>query len=47
MPKLNLYKKQPGFISISLTEPNRKNDYKRNFWFLFNNEVIELKLWIL
>ena len=29
MPKFNLYKKQPGFISISLTEPDRKNDYKR------------------
>ena len=38
MPKLNLYKKQPGFISISLTEPDRKNDYKRNFWLLFNSE---------
>lgn len=39
IPKINLYKKQPGFISISLTEPERKNDYKRNFWILFDSEV--------
>ena len=43
MPKINLYKKQPGFISISLTEPDRKNDYKRNFWLLFNSEVNGIK----
>ena len=43
MPKLNLYKKQPGFISISLTEPDRKNDYKRNFWLLFNSEFNGIK----
>ena len=29
IPKINLYKKQPGFIAVSLTEPERKNDYKR------------------
>ena len=39
IPKINLYKKQPGFISISITEPERKNDYKRNFWIFFNSEV--------
>ena len=43
MPKINLYKKQPGFISISLTEPDRKNDYKRNFWLLFNSEFNGIK----
>ena len=38
MSKMNLYKKQPGFISISLSEPDRKNDYKRNFWIMFDSE---------
>ena len=43
MSKMNLYKKQPGFISISLTEPDKKNDYRRNFWIMFNNEENCLK----
>ena len=38
MPKINFYKKQPGFVSISLTEPDRKYDYRRNFWLLFDSE---------
>ena len=38
MPKLNSFKKLPGFISLSITEPDRKNDYKRNLWLLFDSE---------
>ena len=38
MLKINIFKKRPGFISLSITEPDRKNDYKRNFWLLFDSE---------
>ena len=35
---LNLFKKYPGFVSLSLTEPERINGYKRSFWVTYDNE---------
>ena len=43
MPKLNAFKKLTGFISLSITEPERKNDYKRNLWLMFDSEKNCLK----
>ena len=43
IPKLNSFKKLPGFISLSITEPERKNDYKRNLWLMFDSEKNCLK----
>ena len=36
---INLFKKYPGFISLSLTEPERINGYKRSFWVAYDNEA--------
>jgi hypothetical protein len=36
---INLFKKYPGFISLSLTEPERINGYKRSFWVTYDNET--------
>ena len=38
IPIINLFKKYPGFISLSLTEPERINGYKRSFWVSYDNE---------
>jgi hypothetical protein len=35
---INLFKKYAGFVSLSLTEPERINGYKRSFWVSFDNE---------
>ena len=35
---INVFKKYPGFVSLSLTEPERINGYKRSFWVSFDNE---------
>ena len=35
---INLFKKYPGFVSLSLTEPERINAYKRSFWVTYDNE---------
>ena len=36
---LDVFKKYPGFVSLSLTEPERINGYKRNFWAMYDNEA--------
>ena len=38
IPIINLLKKYPGFVSLSLTEPERINEYKRNFWVTYDNK---------
>ena len=38
IPIINLFKKYPGFVSLSLTEPERINGYKRNFWVTYDNK---------
>ena len=38
IPIIHLFKKYPGFISLSLTEPERINGYKRSFWVSYDNE---------
>ena len=38
MPLMDVLNKQKGFVSISLSEPERMKDYKREFWLLFDNE---------
>ena len=38
IPIINLLKKYPGFVSLSLTEPERINGYKRNFWVTYDNK---------
>ena len=35
---INVFKKYPGFVSLSLTEPERINGYKRCFWAYYDNE---------
>ena len=35
---INVFKKYPGFVSLSLTEPERINGYKRSFWAYYDNE---------
>ena len=39
MPIIDLFKKYPGFVSISLTDPERINGYKRIFWVTYDNEA--------
>ena len=36
---INVFKKYPGFVSLSLTEPERINGYKRSFWVSYDNET--------
>ena len=38
IPIINLFKKYPGFISLSLTEPERINGYKRSFWVSYDSD---------
>ena len=38
MPLMDVLNEQKGFVSISLSEPERIKDYKREFWLLFDNE---------
>ena len=38
IPVIDLFKKYPGFVSLSLTEPERINSYKRSFWVTYDNE---------
>ena len=38
IPILNTFKKYPGFVSLSLTDPERINFYKRSFWVTYDNE---------
>jgi hypothetical protein len=39
IPVIELFKKYPGFVSLSLTEPERINGYKRSFWVTYDNET--------
>ena len=39
IPIINLFKKYPGFVSLSLSEPERINGYKRSFWVNCDNET--------
>ena len=35
---IHFFKKYSGFVSLSLTEPERINGYKRSFWVVYDNE---------
>ena len=35
---INLFKKYTGYVSLSVSEPERINGYKRSFWVLYDNE---------
>ena len=39
IPVIDVFKKCPGFVSLSLTEPERINGYKRSFWVSYDNET--------
>ena len=39
IPIINLFKNYPGFVSLSLSEPERINGYKRSFWITCDNET--------
>ena len=39
IPVIDVFKKYPGFVSLSLTEPERINGYKRSFWVSYDNET--------
>ena len=36
---IDVFKKYTGFVSLSLTEPERINGYKRSFWVTYDNET--------
>ena len=39
IPVIDVFKKYTGFVSLSLTEPERINGYKRSFWVTYDNET--------
>jgi len=39
IPVIDIFKKYTGFVSLSLTEPERINGYKRSFWVTYDNET--------
>ena len=39
IPVIKIFKKYSGYVSLSLTEPERINGYKRSFWVTYDSEA--------